>query len=78
MEMKVYKTMAYDKQNKKWDIIESEYPSKKNFIKDLRDNGYRVRENRIATKEIWDYVMENTNAEDKDFIEVAKMFRKNK
>lgn len=65
--MKKYKTTAYDKKNKKWDTITSEYPTKTAFIKDLRANGYRVNEKRVAEEKVYNYIMDNTNATNEDF-----------
>lgn len=52
--MKEYWALAYDKyaDGKKWEIIKSEYPTKKAFREDLNANGYAVRF--IATEETWD------------------------
>lgn len=63
----IYKTMAYDKKNKVWDVVEMEHVNKKAFIKDLRSNGYRVNDKRVAEKERYDWIMDNTNATDEDF-----------
>lgn len=73
MKTKKYKTMAYDKKNKVFDEITSEYPSKKAFIKDLRSNGYRVNEKRIAEENVYDYIMDHTNATDADFRRIKSL-----
>ena len=36
-------------------------------MKDLRSNGYTFNPKRVATEEVYDWVMENTNATDFDF-----------
>lgn len=71
--MKKYKTYAYDKKTKKYVFIESEYPTKANFIKDIRANGYRVNPIRVAEANVYNYIMEHTNAEDIDFRTIKKV-----
>lgn len=65
--MKIYKAFVKDKQTKKAIFIESEYKTKTAFIKDLRSNGYIVNNYHVQEKEVFDWVMENTNAGDEDF-----------
>lgn len=67
--MKTYKTYAIDKATKQGVFIESEYPSKQAFIKDLRHNGYKVNAQRVVEKAVYDYIMTHTNAEITDFKE---------
>ena len=71
--MKKFKTMAFDKKFKVWDIIEMEYTTKADFIKNLRSNGYRVNPVRVTEVEIYNYIMDNTNATDKDFKTIKKL-----
>lgn len=65
--MKKFKTMATDKRTGEKVCIVSEYPTKTNFIKDIRSNGYRVNPIRVAEEEVYNYIMDNTNATNEDF-----------
>ena len=56
-----FKAMVIDKDTKKHTIIESEYPNKSAFIKDLRNNGYKVNPDKVKKSEIFDYITNNTN-----------------
>ena len=63
----IYITMAKDKKTKEKILIQSDYPTKKNFIEDLRKNGYMINPKRVATKKGYIYIMEHTNATNEDF-----------
>lgn len=65
--MKKYKTLAYDKKYKVWDVITREYETKAEFVKELRANGYKVNPLRVAEEKVWDYIMDHTDATDIDF-----------
>ena len=41
--------------------IERDYPTKKQFIRDLRCNGFKVDNRKVLTKKSFDYIIENTN-----------------
>lgn len=41
--------------------IERDYPTKKQFIRDLRNNGFKVDNRKVLTKKSFDYIIENTN-----------------
>ncbi len=57
--MKTYKTCAKDKQTKEYTVITSEYPTKAEFIKDVRRNGYSVNAKRVWTEEMYDWHVAN-------------------
>lgn len=41
--------------------IERDYPTKSQFIRDLRNNGFKVDNRKVLTKKSFDYIMDNTN-----------------
>lgn len=59
---KNFKTIAKDKKTKEYKVIESTARNKKDFICDLRANGYIVTEYKVKEKEVYDWIIENTNA----------------
>lgn len=49
-------------------IIENqEYRTKAEFIHDLRCNGYRVNSKKVKPSDVFDYIMQHTNCEPKDW-----------
>lgn len=52
--MKTYKAVVKDKQTKRYLVIESEYNTQKEFLSDLRANGYSIYRNRIAESSKFD------------------------
>jgi len=50
-------------------IIEMEYDTKKEFISDLRANGYQVNEMKVKKSEVFDYIMDHTNCNKWDWKE---------
>lgn len=58
---KSYKTIAKDKDTNIYKIIEMSYCSKKDFIKDLRANGYAVNPTKVKRTEVFNYIMDKTN-----------------
>jgi alkylated DNA repair dioxygenase AlkB len=58
---KLYKTIAWDKQNKKYDTLEFMQESKEAFIRDCRGNGYRVNEKQVRLADEYDWIINNTN-----------------
>lgn len=70
MEMKVYKAIVTDKMNGKKVIIESEHNTKSEFIHDLRKNGYAVNPIKVKTKEVFEYIMSETNCYEWDWKEI--------
>ena len=63
--MKLYKAMV--KMEGKITFVESEYNTKKDFIDDLRRNGYKVNPNHVKIAELFDYIFENTNLNEWDW-----------
>lgn len=41
--------------------IERDYPTKAQFIRDLRNNGFKVDNRKVLTKKSFDYIIESTN-----------------
>lgn len=41
--------------------IERDYPTKSQFIRDLRNNGFKVDNRKVLTKKSFDYILDNTN-----------------
>ena len=66
--MKKYKALVKD-ENNNLVTIESEYNTKKDFIKDLRVNGYKVNPNKVKKVEVFNYIINNTNCNKWDWIE---------
>ena len=62
--MTIYKALVTDKENGKRVTIERSYPTKQDFIFDLRRNGYAVDPSRVKTKKEFDQIMNTTNAEE--------------
>ena len=65
--MKVFKGIATDKETKQKVIIESEYKTKKDFIKDVRHNGYSINPKKVKEAKVFDYILDNTNATEEDW-----------
>lgn len=59
--MKTYKAFVKDKINGKMVTIEGEYNNKKEFVADLRKNGYAVNQDKVKEKEVFDYIIKYTN-----------------
>jgi hypothetical protein len=57
----LYKAIVTDKQTKQTEIIESDYNTKKDFINDLRGNGYSVNPLKVKKANVFDYIMNETN-----------------
>lgn len=62
-----YKSLVRDKKTKELVIIESGYESKKDFIRDLRRNGYAVNRNKVKKTKEFDFIMNNTNCSPEDW-----------
>lgn len=73
--MKTYKTYAIDKSTGQGVFIESEYASKQAFIDDLRRNGYKVNDRRVAEKEQYNHIIEQTDATATDFKQYEKLIK---
>jgi hypothetical protein len=53
----VYKAIV--KRGNEIKIIEGEYKTKKDFITDLRRNGYKVSEHHVKKSDIFDWIVNN-------------------
>ena len=62
----IYKALVRDRMNEIV-IITSEYPTKNDFIKDLRSNGYKVNVYKVKTEEEFNHIMDHTNCEETDW-----------
>ena len=63
----LYSAIVTDKETKEKIIITSDYNNKSAFIKDLRLNGYSVNQYKVKTKNVFNYIMNNTNASTYDW-----------
>ena len=61
--MKTFSAVVKDSfnDNKVVFIENQEYATKTDFIKDLRNNGYKVNPKKVKTAELFSYIVENTN-----------------
>ena len=64
----MYKALVKD-ENNNLVTIESEYNTKKDFIEDLRANGYKVNPIKVKKAEVFDYIINNTNCYEWDWKE---------
>jgi hypothetical protein len=62
-----YKATVKDKTTGERITIESDYPNKTAFIKDLRANGYSVSNHKVKLAAEWNRIMNKTNATKKDW-----------
>ncbi len=60
----LYKALVTDKETGKRLTIARAYPTKQEFIFDLRRNGYAVDPSRVKTGKEFDRIMNTTNAEE--------------
>ena len=67
--MRNYKAIATNKETRKQETIESEYRTKKEFIRDLRANGYKVNPDKVKRAEVFDYIVGHTNCNPWDWKE---------
>lgn len=65
--MTLYKAIVTSKQTGVKEIIESEYNTKKDFIKDLRNNGYSVNDTKVKKADVFDAIIEYTDSSDMAF-----------
>ncbi len=68
--MAMYKTIVTDKTNGRRVIIESEYNTKAEFVRDLRANGYAVNPIKVKTKEVFEYITKHTDCTPWDWKEI--------
>lgn len=64
--MALYKAFVKNKQTKEKLFIESEYPTKTAFIKDLKSNGYSVNPIKVKEAKVYNWILENTNCTNED------------
>lgn len=69
----VFKATVRNKETGQSTVIESEYNLKSDFVKDLRSNGYSVV--RAEPKEVFDFVIENTNGTKYDWEDTKKLYK---
>ena len=55
--MAIYKAFVKEKQSKEYLFVESDYKTKKDFIQDLKSNGYAVNPKKVMLKEKYDYLL---------------------
>lgn len=48
-------------------ITNQEYPTKADFIEDLRHNGYKVNPKKVKPADVFDYIMNHTNCDPWDW-----------
>ena len=65
--MKTYKALVENKENGKLVVLTVEAENKADAKKDIRLNGYTIRNNRCLESKYYDYVVENTNCEKWDW-----------
>lgn len=58
--MKKYSAMVKDG-NRIVIIKNQEYPTKADFVHDLRCNGYQVNPRKVKPSDVFDYIMDHTN-----------------
>lgn len=62
--MPIYKAFVTDKETKEHLTIARDYPTKNEFIFDLRRNGYAVDPSRVKSQKEFDRIINTTNAEE--------------
>lgn len=75
MEKKIFKAFVCDRETKETKFIEMEYTSRKQFISDLRCNGYSVKS--CMVKEVYDFLLDNTNCTKYDKTVAKRMYKNN-
>lgn len=71
-EAKEFKAVVKDKRSKEISIVTSTANSKKEFISDLKQNGYIVDPKKVKQSKDFDYIMNRTNAEDWDWLGISQ------
>lgn len=72
----MFKAFVKDKETGESKFIESEYPSKADFINDLKHNGFSV--SRAEPKDLYDFVLKETNGNDYDWEVARKLYKAKK
>ena len=74
--MAKYSAVVRDKQTGKLLILRSkEYNSKREFISDIRFNGYSVQAMKVHEDEVFNYIMQNTNCTPEDWKEEGRWWK---
>lgn len=71
-EAKEFKALVKDKKTKQVTTITSSYNSKKEFINDLKSNGYIVDPKKVKLSKDFDYIINKTNAEEWDWLGITQ------
>ena len=72
----IFKAFVKDKETGESKFIESDYPSKSDFITDLKHNGYSV--SRAEPKDLYDFVMDNFNGDKYEWEVAKKLYKEGK
>lgn len=72
----MYSAFVKDKETGEKKFIESDYPTRSNFLNDLKANGYTVY--RAEPKEVYDYILRNTNGSKTDWEIAKKLYKEGK
>lgn len=72
----LFKALVKNKDTGEVTTIESDYSSKSDFINDLKHNGYSVH--RAEPKELYDFVVDNSNGNKWDWETAKKLYKENK
>ena len=65
----LFKAAVKNKDTGKIEIIKMDYKSKRDFIHDLRRNGYKVNPDKVKKAEVFDYIINHTNCNSWDWKE---------
>lgn len=71
--MKTYKTLATDKVTGEKEFIEIEAKTKKEFNTKARELGYSINEIEVKEKDVYDYILDNTEAYTWHFQKIKKV-----
>lgn len=69
-----YKALVTDKETKEVKFLESDYPRKEDFRKDLVRNGYSVK--RVELKDLYDFMLENAEGYEWEWETARKLYWK--
>jgi len=59
-----FSAFVTDAQTGKKEVVTSLYRNKSDFIKDLRGNGYKVDANKVKPSDVYNFILDNTDAND--------------
>ena len=62
-----FKAVVTNKETKERKIIEADCKSKKQFLEDLRNNGYSVSDRKVKKAEVWNWIINETNCQEEDW-----------